>query len=182
VVYSDREWKECIGESYYLQLGPQDKFGWTEPEGHVYQVALENIDRLKQEIYRVCYALNQALDPGPNNAQMTGVSKQRDYLITQEVLRGFGDRVKDTLKKVLRVVGKARADEIGIDVTGLDEFDIGDFSSELQDAQTLLGLGIDSETFRTQVLKRLALKYLCDVRQEVKEKIAQEIDAGPAGA
>jgi hypothetical protein len=32
------------------------------------------------------------------------------------------------------------------------------------------------------VLKRLALKYLCDVRQEVKEKIAQEIDAGPAGA
>jgi hypothetical protein len=113
---------------------------------------------------------------------MTGVSKQRDYLITQEVLRGFGDRVKDTLKKVLRVVGKARADEIGIDVTGLDEFDIGDFSSELQDAQTLLGLGIDSETFRTQVLKRLALKYLCDVRQEVKEKIAQEIDAGPAGA
>jgi hypothetical protein len=182
VVYSDREWKECIGESYYLQLGPQDKFGWTEPEGHVYQVALENIDRLKQEIYRVCYALNQALDPGPNNTQMTGVSKQRDYLITQEVLRGFGDRVKDTLKKVLRVVGKARADEIGIDVSGLDEFDIGDFSSELQDAQTLLGLGIDSETFRTQVLKRLALKYLCDVRQEVKEKIAQEIDAGPAGA
>ena len=181
VVYSDREWKECVGESYYLQLGPQDKFGWTEPEGHVYQVALQNIDRLKQEIYRVCYALNQALDPGPNNAQMTGVSKQRDYLITQEVLRGFGDRVKETLKKVLRTIGKARADEIGIDVTGLDEFDIGDFSSELQDAQTLLSLGIDSATFRTQVLKRLALKYLCDVRQEVKEKIAQEIDAGLAG-
>jgi len=104
------------------------------------------------------------------------VSKQRDYLITQEVLRGFGDRVKDTLKKVLRVVGKARADEIGIDVTGLDEFDIGDFSGELDDAQRLLGLGVGSPTLRKEIFKRLAQKYLCDVRQELKDQIVKEIE------
>jgi hypothetical protein len=177
VVYSDREWQECVGESYYLQLGPQDKFGWTEPEGHVYEVALQNIDRLKEEIYRVCYVLNQALSSQSNNTQLTGLSKQRDYLITQEVLRGFGDRVKDTLKKILRMISGAREDAVLIDVTGLDEFDIGDFSSELQDAEKLLSLGIGSDTFRAQVLKKLAAKYLCDVRQEVKSQIAQEIDA-----
>ncbi len=33
VVYSDREWNQIVGESYYIQLGPEDKFGWTEPEG-----------------------------------------------------------------------------------------------------------------------------------------------------
>ena len=33
VVYSDREWNQMVGESYYIQLGPGDKFGWTEPEG-----------------------------------------------------------------------------------------------------------------------------------------------------
>ena len=33
VVYSDREWNQIVGESYYIQLGPQDKFGWTEPVG-----------------------------------------------------------------------------------------------------------------------------------------------------
>jgi hypothetical protein len=177
VVYSDREWQECVGESYYLQLGPQDKFGWTEPEGHVYEVALQNIDRLKDEIYRVCYALNQALSSQSSNTQLTGLSKQRDYLITQEVLRGFGDRVKDTLKKILRMISGAREDAVLIDVTGLDEFDIGDFSSELQDAEKLLSLGIGSDTFRAQVLKKLAAKYLCDVRQEIKSQIAQEIDA-----
>jgi len=59
--------------------------------------------------------------------------------------------------------------------TGLDEFDIGDFSSELQDAQTLLSLGIDSATFRTQVLKRLALKYLCDVRRGQGEDRAGDL-------
>ena len=177
VVYSDREWQECVGESYYLQLGPQDRFGWTEPEGHVYEVAMQNIDRLKEEIYRVCYVVNQALGSQSKTTQLTGLSKQRDYQITQEVLRGFGDRVKDTLKKILRMISGAREDGVLIDVTGLDEFDIGDFTSELADAEKLLSLGIGSETFRSQVLKKLAAKYLCDVRQEIKDRIAQEIDS-----
>jgi hypothetical protein len=36
VVYSERDWNQIVGESYYIQLGPQDRFGWTEPEGRVY--------------------------------------------------------------------------------------------------------------------------------------------------
>jgi hypothetical protein len=55
VVYSDREWSQMVGESYYIQLGPGDKFGWTEPEGKVYQIAADNLTRLQEEIYRVCY-------------------------------------------------------------------------------------------------------------------------------
>ena len=41
VIYSDREWNQIVGESYYIQLGPQDRFGWTEPEGKVYQIAAQ---------------------------------------------------------------------------------------------------------------------------------------------
>jgi hypothetical protein len=63
-----------------------------------------------------------------------------------------------------------------IDVSGLDEFDIGDFSGELEDAIKLLGLGTGSKTLRKQVLRKLALKYLCDVRQETKDQIVSEID------
>lgn len=177
VVYSDKEWKQSVGESYYLQLGKDDRFGWTEPEGHVFQIALRNIDRLKDEIYRVCYLMGQAGGSMSKNAALTGYSKQRDYAITQEVLRGFGDAVKDVMKRVLRVIAEARQDELGIDVSGLDEFDIGDFSSELADAERLLGLGIESPTLRGQVRKKLAMKYLCDVRQEIKDQIAREIDA-----
>ena len=35
VVYSDREFNQITGESYYIQLGPQDRFGYAEPEGKV---------------------------------------------------------------------------------------------------------------------------------------------------
>jgi hypothetical protein len=48
VIYSERPWSQVVGESYYIQLGPQDRFGWTEPEGHVYQIASENLTRLNR--------------------------------------------------------------------------------------------------------------------------------------
>jgi hypothetical protein len=177
VVYSDREWDQIVGESYYIQLGPEDKFGWTEPEGHVFEIAVENLSRLQEEIYRVCYLLSQAGGSFSSRASQSGLSKQRDFAITQEVLRAYGDAVKDTMKRVLKAIVTAREDDIAIDVSGLDEFDIGDFSNELADAERLLSLGIGSPTLKKQILKKLAFKYLCDVRQEVKERIAQEIDS-----
>jgi len=175
VVYSEREWNQIVGESYYIQLAPGDRFGWTEPEGKVFQIAADNLNRLQKEIYRVCYLLTQAGGPLPN-AQQSGVSKLRDFAITQEILRAYGDAVKEVIKKVLRAVISARDDKIAVDVSGLDEFDVGDFSSDLEDAERLLNIGIASPTLRKQVFKKLAYKFLSDVRQEIKEQIAREID------
>jgi hypothetical protein len=177
VVYSDREWKQIVGESYYIQLGPEDRFGWTEPEGKVYQIAADNLVQLKDEIYRVCYLMNHAGNASAGDLRQSAASKQRDFTITQEVLRAYGDAVKDTMKQVLRSIAAARQDDVAIGVSGLDEFDIDDFGNELDDAKKLLDLGIGSETLQKQVFKKLAFKYLCDARQEVKNKVAEEIDA-----
>ena len=38
-------------------------------------------------------------------------------------------------------------------------------------------MGIESETLKKQVFKKLAFKFLSDVRQEIKTQIAQEIEA-----
>lgn len=180
VVYSDRDFKQMIGDSYYIQLGPEDKFGWTEPAGHVYQLASENLNRLQQEIYRICYLMSQAGAPTTGPGQ-SGWSKQRDFAITQEVLRGLGDSAKDLIKNVLRSIEAVREDGLKIDVAGLDEFDIGDFSTELEDAERLLSMGIESKTFDEQVHKKLALKYLADIRPDLKDRITQEIEASFKG-
>lgn len=175
VVYSDKEWSQIMGESYYYQLGPQDRLGWMEPEGKVYEIAARNLDRLKDEIYRVSYLMQQAGN-GSGGFQ-SGLSKQWDFSVTQEILRAFGDVLKDSLRNVLQAVAAARQDEIRVDVSGLDEFDIADFSSEAADAQSLLNLGIGSPTLKKQIFKRVALKYLCDTRQDIKNRIAEEIEA-----
>jgi len=176
VIYSDREWSQIVGESYYIQLGPEDRFGWTEPEGHVFQIAADNLERLKDEIYRVCYLIVQAGGTSSSLTSQSGLSKQRDFGITQEVLRAFGDTVKHIIKQVLCAIEAARQDALAIDVSGLDEFDIGDFSVELDDAKKLLDLGIQSNTLKQQLFKKLAFKYFCDVRQDIKNQIADEID------
>jgi hypothetical protein len=177
VVYSEREWSQMVGESYYIQLAPGDKFGWTEPEGKVYQIAADNLTSLQEEIYRVCY-LPQAGGSLDKAAVQTGVSKQLDFSITQEVLRAYGDAVKEQVRRVLKSIEAAREDGIEISVAGVDEFDISDFSTELTDAQQLLALGVDSPTLKKEIFKRLSLKYLSDARQDVKDQIVEEIERG----
>ena len=175
VVYSDREWSQMVGESYYIQLAPGDRFGWTEPEGKVYQIAADNLTSLQEEIYRICYVAQAggSLDKG---ARQSGVSKQLDSSITQEVLRAYGDAVKEQIRRVLRSIAEARQDGIEVSVAGVDEFDIADFESELSDAKTLLGLGVESPTLKKEIFKKLSLKYLSDARQDVKDRIVEEIE------
>ena len=176
VIYSDREWHQIVGEAYYIQLGPEDKFGWTEPEGHVYQLAAENLDRLKDEIYRVCYLMIQAGGREARNLGQSAASKQRDQVVTHEVLRAYGDLVKEFMRQTLRLIAAARQDEVTVEVGGLDQFDVEDFSAELDNAQRLRGLEIGSGTFAREMQKRLALKYLEDSSQEVKNRVVGEIE------
>lgn len=177
VVYSDREWSQIVGESYYIQLGPEDRFGWTEPEGKVYQIAADNLVQLKDEIYRVCYLMSQASGGGARGQLQSGLSKQLDFQTTDEVLSAYGASVREFMKQVLWSIAAARQDTVGLDITGMDEFDIDDFSTELDEAGKLLQLGIPSPTLQKQVFKRLAMQYLADAKQEVKNRVAEEIEA-----
>jgi hypothetical protein len=176
VIYSEREWNQIVGESYYIQLGPQDRFGWTEPDGKVYQIAAENLESLKEEIYRVCY-LAQASGELVGGQAQSAASKQLDFSVTQEVLRSYGSTIKDSIRRLMNAISEARLDEVRITVSGLDELNISDFGTELEQATQLLKLGIQSPTLTRQIFHRLATKYLNDARQETKDQIAQEIEA-----
>lgn len=175
VVYSEREWRQIVGESYYIQLGPEDRFGWTEPEGKVFQIAQQNLERLKDEIYRVCYLIVQAGGNEARNLGQSGISKERDYAITHEVLRAYGDIVKDAMKGTLRAVIAARQDDVAVDVKGLDRFDIRDLSVELDDAARLREIVTHSPAFARELETRLALRFLDDSEQALKTHIAKEI-------
>ncbi len=176
VVYTEKEWTQMVGESYYIQLAPGDKFEWMEPEGKVYQIAQDNLAALLGEIYRVCY-LAQAGGSLDKGQKESGLSKQWDFAITQEVLRAIGDAVKDQIRRVLKAIEAAREDGLQISVTGMDEFDIADLGTELDDAKNLLALGVASPTLKKEMFKKLALKFLSDARQDVKDQVVAEIEA-----
>lgn len=176
VIYSEREWHQIVGEAYYIQLGPEDKFGWTEPEGHVYRLASENLERLKEEIYRVCFLMHQAAGREVKNLAQSAASKQRDQVVTHEVLRAYGSLMKDFIRQVLRLVAAARKDEVTAEVAGLDQFDVKDFSEEISNAQALQTLVAGSSTFTREMQKRLALRFLDGSNPDLKNRVAGEID------
>ena len=183
VVYSDSEWNQMVGESYLhptrhrrpVRVDGAGGQGLSDSGGQPGPVKGRNLPRLLSD------------EPGRRRRAratcgISGLSKQRDFGVTQEVLRAYGDAVKDAMKQVLRAIAEARQDGVSIDVSGMDEFDIGDFSNELDDAKKLLDLGIESETLKKQIFKKLAFKYLCDARQEIKNRVAEEIErAGARG-
>ena len=176
MVYSEREWQQIVGEAYYIQLGPNDRFGWTEPEGHVFQIAADNLDRLKDEVYRVCYLMTQAGGHEARNLGQSGASKQRDFAVTHEVLRAYGAMVKEFLRRVFEMVRDARQDDIEFEISGMDQFDMPDFAEELKHAAELRQLGIASPRFEKELQKRVALKYLDGASQETKNEVMREIE------
>lgn len=178
VIYSEREWQQIVGEAYYIQLGPEDRFGWTEPEGKVFATAAENLDRLKDEVYRVCYLMTQAGGREARHLGQSGESKRRDFAVTHEVLRAYGGLVKDTLRRILALTAEARRDEVSFEVGGMDEFERTDFGEELEAARGLNELGIPSRRFASEVQRRVALKYLEGASQETKNQVLEEIEAG----
>jgi hypothetical protein len=176
VIYSKREWKSTIGESYYIHLDPEDKFGWTEPEGNVYRIAMENLHRLQEELYRTCYLAGQSRGWLNGNQRLSAESKRADNYITQEILRGLGDIAKDTIKHLLTTLARIRDEQVVLAISGLDEFDVGDLESEVAEVEKLLKLNIKSKTLKKQLHKRLALRFMADANEATKQAIAQEIE------
>ena len=152
VIYSDREWNQIVGESYYIQLGPQDRFGWTEPEGKVYQIAADNLVKLKDEIYRVCYLMTQA---GETSGRLTAIGARASRWTsstTEEVLRAYGDTVKDAMKQVLgpsRRRGRTRCDRR----VGIGRVRHRRLQRRAGRREEAAGAGIQSPTLKKQVFK-----------------------------
>jgi hypothetical protein len=178
VIYSEREWQQIVGEAYYIQLGPEDKFGWTEPEGKVFQIAADNLDRLKDEIYRVCYLMTQAGGREARHLGQSGESKRRDFAVTHEVLRAYGGTVKGFMKKALNLIAEARKDDVELTISGMDDFDAPNLEEEVGAVRGLKELGIGSPRLEREAWKRVAMRYLEAASQQTKNEVLEEIERG----
>ena len=176
VVYSEREWQQIVGEAYYIQLGPEDRFGWTEPEGKVFEIAARNLERLKDEIYRVCFLMTQAGGREARHLGQSGASKKRDFAVTHEVLRAYGSMVREFLGRVFDLVGKARGDRVEFEIAGMDSFDEPDLEEEMRIAMELKKLDCGSPRLEKEARKRVVLKYLEGATQATKNAVLEEID------
>ena len=156
VIYSDREWSQMVGESYYIQMGPQDRFGWTEPEGKVYQIAAgqpgqaqgRDLPRvLPDDAGRLEFGLGASIRLG----QAVGFL---DYGGSTAGLRRHGEGCRATDLERYRSGAPGREHDRR---RGPGRLRHRRFRNDLQDAKNLLALGIQSPTLTKQVFKTMAL-------------------------
>lgn len=182
VVYSERDWNQILGEAYYIQLGSGDRFGWTEPEGKVFAIAAQNLERLRNEIYRVCYLINQSAGQQPTRIAQSGLSKSMDFAVTLEVLKSYANSIKSYLRRILAAVAEARGDRIEVTISGLDRFDESDIRPEIETVRALDSLGLPSTSLRMEAQRRIAAEYLTDSDPAVLAKVVEELTRANEGS
>lgn len=170
------EFKQKFGSGYWIRLGANDDFSWTEPEGKMMEVGLKRRESLKDELYRVVHQMSLSVQQTKSQTRQSGSSKQEDRYATETILKSFGDLIRESMQNVLDLVSTARGDDIEWDVSGFSNFDIESMTEKLAQLLQLQAINIHSETFKKESEKRLVSLYLEDANTETKDKIISEIE------
>jgi hypothetical protein len=184
VIKSQEDFAGLVGEAYFIQLKPNDSFEFAEPGGTTYQLAADRMERMKDEIYRLLGLIGQA-NPSENaDVRQSGYSKERDYQTTKELMMGLGVRVRTFLQRVIRMAQLAKGYDPTSVVTGMEDFDVRDTTTILQEAQTTT-IVVPSKKLAKHVLARVVKKTADDATHQQQEEMIKElsanIDSGKTG-
>ena len=185
VIFSDTEVKNfLLSEVSFLQLGEKDKIEWMEPKGASFEHSAQYIDGLREEIFRTMYLQAQGRSTSATASAQSGVSKQMDMMPATDALNGFGDVVRQAMQDVGNDVSRARGDEaVTFDVNGF-HFESQPITQAIGVAEEMADLGIfnASPTLEKEAMKTVAMQFLEDRNDDLKQAVMNEIDAAPTSA
>ena len=172
----DKEFKQKMGESYFIKLDIDEDFQWTEPEGKMMEVGLKRREVLKDEMFRIIFSMSLSVKQTKTQTRQSGTSKQEDRYATETILRAYGDIIRSSMQKILELVTLARKDSFTWDVSGFSTFDNESTTEKLSQILQLKAINIHSETFHKEVEKQVVDLMLEDLNNDTKVNIKDEID------
>ncbi len=167
-----------MGAGYFLQLGEKDKLDFPAPPVAPFAVIETNIEKLKDEAFRVAHQMAQGVNNNAAAVGRTADSKAADADVTEIVLQAYGARVCEAVERTLQLLSAGRGDPVDWDVSGMSSFRSADAAALAETALTLDPLHIPSKTFQREMLTRTALAQLPDADEDTRQKIRKEIEAG----
>jgi hypothetical protein len=174
--------KPVASESSYYHIEQDGDIGYVEPAGTTYTVMADEIDRAREEIYRQMWLQAQGRSSTAQASQQSGYSKEQDMAPSKDILAGYGRMLKPQMLALLTDAAQiAGADASTIEITGFD-FDQDEAQDEIETTQMVTDLGIESDTLKRELHKRVARGVLKDAEPALLTKIEAEIDAAPSTA
>jgi hypothetical protein len=169
---------KAMGAGYWIAIGKDESAEWiAPPTAHLAHTSKE-IDAQKDEIFRLVTQMSLGVD---NNAAAIGrsaESKIADAEAIQVVLRAYGARIRDVLKRTLHLLSKARGDALDWNVEGLDKFETVPAAALLEGLKIAMEIGVPSKTFKVEAKYRAATGLLPGLDQATKQLILDEIEVG----
>lgn len=161
-----------------VELGSDDELGFAEPEGKCYALVDKELDELKDEIFRVTHQMAASVKPSAGALGRSAESKQQDGKATSLVLRALGNEVRNFALRIYKTISEARAEDVIWTANGLDNYEIIDRASVLQEAISLDQVTIPSKTFKITYKTQVAEKLVTGMDPRTLETMRQEIEEG----
>lgn len=165
----------------YLSLPADGEFGYAETSGLSFQAAADRCGTLREDIYRGCYLQAQGRSSSSTPAAQSGYSKELDMTPANDVLGRYGVAVRDALEGLLVAIASIRGEEVSFALSGF-EFDDSAATEAVEHFETVEDAGIDSETLRRVLAKRVARAMLAGEDPAVIGTVEREIDTAPTAA
>lgn len=160
-------------------LGKDDSIEFAEPEGRSYIVINDQLNELKDEMFRVVHQMALSVANNTKNVSRSGESKKEDRVAEGIVLGALGRLVRDFAVLAYDTIAKARAERgVAWSAHGLDDYESEDREQLLEEATSLDDVPIPSVTFKQHHKVAIAERLCPNMAPETKLKMRAEIIAG----
>lgn len=173
-----------FGEGVLLTLksadavgGGAEDMGWKSPDVGPLEFIAAQIEKERDEGYRIAYSMSTAVDATASRLAQSGISKQEDRKQAEVILIGLGSYIKPSMVRTANMLSRIYGDDITWMVDGYDNFQVSSLEEELQTASLVSAFGFWSKTAEAELHKTIETgRILGHVDEEVKETIRKEID------
>lgn len=179
-----------LGAGYSLTLyrnppgtGPgEDKAEWIAPPGTSYEVLAQEIERRKEDLYRVLQQMALAISNDSSRVRASGESKKADWNAADVLLSAYAEALRGPMLDALRLVVRLRSGPAAaeaVQTAGLSGWQQLTLDELLAGAAQATDANRMSPTFRKAIAKRQAEALLPDAGEALLKTIRDEIDQAP---
>jgi hypothetical protein len=161
-------------------IGPKDKLEWVEIKGGAFAIAQDQLDKDKNEMYRLVNSLNSIISKqGVSTAQTksSGVAKMIDNSAKEHMLEAYSQLVKQWIIKGFNIIFEALGQDVVFQCKGMDNYKVVDEDSLMAKIAALpeYKTNMPSKTSYEQVLLDTAYQMHPFTNVGTMNKIQQEI-------
>lgn len=171
-----------FGENVLLHLrsadptgGGAEDFGWKSPDTRPLEFIAAQLDRQRDEIYRIVHQMALAVDSKSIGAiARSGASKIEDRKASEIILCAYGGYVAEAMLRTANMISMIMGDNTKWTLDGFRDFNVSSLDEEVQIAALALSMGFKSKTAKQELELKALNRVLDYVDEKTRETIEQE--------